>query len=61
VKTIYQVAELIASSDPILPGLRFFILETRFTSDGMRTRICEGRHATAAKAADAIKEKEKHA
>lgn len=43
-KSVLQVAELVASDEHShLRNDRFFIVETSFTIDGPRTRICEGR------------------
>lgn len=45
-KTILQVAELVAKPEwDKRPG-RWFLTETVFTSDGPRTRICDGRWLT---------------
>ena len=59
-KSIFQVGELVAGPEGWMATnpQRFFILETVFTSDGPRTRMCEGRYRTREQAEEALRAKE---
>lgn len=54
---LFRVAKLISGPSGINLSQPFFIVETTFTSDGMRDRICDGRWATEESARDAIRQK----
>lgn len=59
-KPIFQIAKCVAGPNTDDWQSRpWFITETNFTSDGPRTRICEGRWATEQEARDALLEKKK--
>lgn len=47
-QSLFQVCELVSGPDgwEASNPCRFFVMETIFTSDGLRTRICEGRYKT---------------
>lgn len=57
---IFQVGELVAGTPP-LPTAKFFLLETDFTSDGPRTRVCSGRWNTYIEANTERERREKEA
>lgn len=51
---LLHVAEL----KSVLFRARFFILETTHTSDGLRTRVCDGRWETQEAAEQEVKDRE---
>lgn len=53
---VFQIAELIGGT---ANGRPYFITEMTLTSDGMRTRICDGHYMTMDQAKHALAEKEK--
>lgn len=56
---MYQLAEVVSMSHTeTLPSKPWFIVETYLTSDGPRTRICDGKWATRAEAEDVLFAKE---
>lgn len=58
-KSFFQIAQLVAGPPGDPAWLRpWFICETVITSDGPRTRICNGRWRTEEQAQRALKEKE---
>lgn len=53
---VFQIAELIGGT---ANGRPYFITELSMTSDGMRTRICDGHYMTMEQAERALAVKEK--
>ena len=59
-KPLFQLAHIVSMRpDGSEEPKPWFVLETRITSDGMRTRICDGRYKTRQGAAASMELKEK--
>ena len=59
-KPIFQIAKLVSGLS-VHMRRPWFIMETRLTSDGPRTRICDGRWETEEEAQTLLAQKEKDA
>lgn len=57
-KSLFQIGQLVEGPPWEDMSRPWFICETVFTSDGLRTRICNGRWAKREDAEAALKEKE---